>query len=124
MNAKEELLRIMSVNGKGLGDIKCAVVSLMFDYTDEYNMNIFLGKNIYREPNEKAKYLVLKQGYAQDLLDDFITELDVEYFEGFGGQELFGYVMFNDESWLERHEYDGSEWWEYKKFFIPEQCKQ
>jgi hypothetical protein len=123
-NALEELVKIMKDNGKNMGDIKCAVVSLRFDYTDEYNMNIFLGKNMYRKPDEKAKYLVLKEGYTQDLLNDFIMELDDEYWDGFGGQELYGYVMFNDDSWLERHEYDGSEWWEYKKFFIPEQCKR
>lgn len=123
-NAREELLGKMKDNGKNTCDIKCAVVSLMFDYTDEYYMNIFLGNNIYKTPDEKAKYLVLKDGYTQEELEEFLLQLDTEYYSGFGGQDLYGYVMFNDESWLERHEYDGSEWWEYKKFFIPEQCKR
>jgi hypothetical protein len=37
------------------------------------------------------------------------------YDNGFGIQELYGFVIFNDGSWLERQEYDGSEWWVYKK---------
>lgn len=123
-NAREELLKMMKDNGKSTGDIKCAVISLRFDYTDEYDMNIFLGKNKYHELDERAKYLVLKDGHTQAEFDEFLRQLDDEYWDGFGGQELYGYVMFHDESWLERHEYDGSEWWEYKKFFIPEQCKR
>lgn len=122
--AKHELLKIMSKNNKSAGDIKCAVVSLFFDYKDEYEMGIFLGKHEYHEPYEGSKYLVLKDGHTQAELDEFLQQLDVEYNNGFGGQNLFGYVMFHDESWLERNEYDGSEWWEYKKFFIPEQCKR
>ena len=44
-----------------------------------------------------------------------VSQLDFNYDSGFGGQELFGYVVFKDKTWLERGEYDGSEWWEYKK---------
>jgi len=40
--------------------------------------------------------------------------LDREYDDGFGGQELDGTIVFKDGTWLERGEYDGSEWWEYK----------
>ena len=45
-----------------------------------------------------------------------IEELNSIYYDaGFGSQELYGYVVFNDGSWLERYEYDGSERWEYKE---------
>ena len=44
-----------------------------------------------------------------------IEDLDFEYNDGFGGQELDGLVLFRDKTWLERGEYDGSEWWDYKK---------
>ena len=33
------------------------------------------------------------------------------YNSGFGGQELFGNVWFDDGTWLSREEYDGSEWY-------------
>ena len=36
------------------------------------------------------------------------------YDNSYGTQELFGIIWINNGNWLERHEYDGSEWWEYK----------
>lgn len=36
----------------------------------------------------------------------------INYNNGYGGQELFGTIVFKDNTWLERGEYDGSEWWE------------
>lgn len=42
------------------------------------------------------------------------TAMDKTYSEGYGSQELFGIITFTDGSWLERSEYDGSEWWSYK----------
>jgi hypothetical protein len=38
---------------------------------------------------------------------------DVTYHDGYGRQYLYGTVMFTDGEWLERREYDGSEWWEH-----------
>ena len=39
------------------------------------------------------------------------------YDEDYGGQEIAEdlVIVFKDSSWLERQEYDGSEWWSYKK---------
>lgn len=39
----------------------------------------------------------------------------IDYDEGYGSQELFGTIVFKDNTWLERGEYDGSEWWEHRK---------
>lgn len=36
----------------------------------------------------------------------------IEYHDGYGIQELYGVIVFNDHSWLARGEYDGSEWWQ------------
>jgi hypothetical protein len=44
-----------------------------------------------------------------------LPALDFTYDAGYGGQELFGFVVFEDGTWLERGEYDGSEWWEHKQ---------
>lgn len=40
----------------------------------------------------------------------------IEYDAGYGTQEINKHlvIVFEDGSWLERAEYDGSEWWEYK----------
>ena len=44
---------------------------------------------------------------------DFRTDLlNFNYDEGFGGQEVGGFIVFKDGTWLDRREYDGSEWWE------------
>lgn len=39
----------------------------------------------------------------------------IDYDNGYGSQELFGTIVFKDGTWLERGEYDGSEWWEHHK---------
>lgn len=49
-------------------------------------------------------------------LDVFWKEADRTYDDGFGGAEVNECLMVvGDDWWLERHEYDGSEWWEYKE---------
>lgn len=41
---------------------------------------------------------------------------DVFYDNGFGGNEIkMSLKVVGTDFWLERHEYDGSEWWEYKE---------
>lgn len=51
--------------------------------------------------------------------EDFdINKLDIRYDSGYGTQEIFGFIVFKDGTWLNRREYDGREWWEY--FSKPE----
>lgn len=46
----------------------------------------------------------------------FLEDLaSINYDNGYGGQELFGTIVLKDGTWLERGEYDGSEWWEHRK---------
>jgi hypothetical protein len=44
-------------------------------------------------------------------LEQVLPRLNFEYDRGYGHQELFGTIWYNDGSWSERDEYDGSEWW-------------
>jgi len=48
-------------------------------------------------------------------LESVIERLDFEYDSGYGGQELFGHIWYQDGTWSSRGEYDGSEWWEHNK---------
>ena len=48
---------------------------------------------------------------AKGTLPTVLPFLNFEYDDGYGAQELFGYVWFTDGSWSERDEYDGSERW-------------
>lgn len=41
---------------------------------------------------------------------------NVEYDDGYGSAKVASdLIVVGKNWWLERHEYDGSEWWEYKK---------
>lgn len=62
---------------------------------------------------DRDKSVILKSKRTRDDILEFINSLrSIEYYDGFGAQELFGTVVFKDGSWLTRGEYDGSEWWE------------
>jgi hypothetical protein len=49
--------------------------------------------------------------------DDFSkAAANINYNAGFGGAEICSdLVVCGKDWWLERHEYDGSEWWEFKE---------
>ena len=48
--------------------------------------------------------------------EDFVEIANVKYDPGFGGQEVaVDLKIVGKDFWLERHQYDGSEWWEYKE---------
>lgn len=61
------------------------------------------------------------EGYGEKVLriegklNDCANLLDFSYDNGFGSQELFGFVLYSDGTWSEREEYDGSEWWVHRK---------
>lgn len=45
----------------------------------------------------------------------FEKNADFLYDNGYGGNEIpMSMVIVGKDFWLERHEYDGSEWWEFK----------
>lgn len=97
-NAKEELLHLL----EGKAKIKCAEITKGYQYDDE-------------EPCPKFS---LKVNHTENEYQEFLKSLNFQYDSGFGGQELFGTVWFDDDTWAIRGEYDGSEWWEYNK--LPE----
>ena len=46
---------------------------------------------------------------------EFLEHANVEYDDGYGIEEInTDLILVGKDFWLERHEYDGSEWWEYK----------
>ena len=65
--------------------------------------------------NIVAIFIKYELNYAKIIEINTIEQLDFNYNDG-GIQELYGYVLLDDQDWLERHDYDGSEWWEYKKY--------
>ena len=48
--------------------------------------------------------------------DAFLIIADREYDNGYGGVGVnMSLTVVGKDFWLERHEYDGSEWWEFKQ---------
>lgn len=92
INAKNEFLNHLN----GTPRVKAAVI-----YKDSWRTS----------EKEKA---VLKVDHSDEDYLRFLQDLDFEYDDGFGSQELYGTIWFEDGTWSERGEYDGSEWWEHK----------
>lgn len=92
INAKEELTQALTDSGKTTADISYGRIKDASCYFDEEpKFNILVTTNF-------------------DL-----NLLDFTYSNGYGGQELEGLIVFTDNTWLSRGEYDGSEWWDYNK---------
>lgn len=101
-NAKEEFLNLIKDEKK----VICATISV--------------GQKYY----EEQKPAILKKGYTEREFKDFLHSIDINYDAGYGGQELFGTIWFEGQTWATRGEYDGSEWWELNKYPpIPKELK-
>ena len=101
-NAQEELLHILE---RTKSVVKCAYIKCeRGSYWDD--------NDSYIQPAP----ILLKEGYTPEEYKEFLQKLNFEYDAGYGGQELYGTIwLMEDSTWLERGEYDGSEWWEYRK---------
>ena len=87
MNALEELDYI------DWSTIKCASITYYEEYEESLELNLMVG-------------------YTSNDLLTFTTALSqINYDNGFGTQHLFGTIWLNYGTWMEREEYDGSEWW-------------
>lgn len=59
--------------------------------------------------------LFVTDGNAWSSWEDFKKNANFDYDNGYGGQEInLDLKVVGNDWWLDRHEYDGSEWWEYK----------
>jgi len=93
MNAKEELVKV--INKRPI--ILCASI-----------------EKLSRSSYSVEKVIELPIGYTSNLYDQFLKDLDFQYDNGYGIQQLSGTIWLINGDWFERGEYDGSEWWEYK----------
>jgi hypothetical protein len=77
-------------------------------------------KHISNKPCVKYIKLRYNISYDEDIYfegtpQEILLKIKFNYDNGYGGQTLFGLIWYEDGTWSERGEYDGSEWWEYKK---------
>lgn len=55
--------------------------------------------------------------------DDFVSQANKEYDDGYGGTKIKDKLQIvGKDWWLERQEYVGAEWWEFKS--LPKKPKQ
>lgn len=86
-------------------------------YTKDYKIiaaNISFGG--YNDDSDDIFEFKLKPGYSVATFESFLDFLNRDYDPGYGGQELFGIIYCEDGVWLDRGEYDGSEWWHVSKY--------
>ena len=105
MNAAIELKEFLEINNLSPSDIVCADIKLI-------------------TPIEDSSYH-LRKNYNKDELEVFLYGLhNLNYNEEYGIQYLYGTIWLTRHRWLERREYDGSEWWELRQYpTIPEKLK-
>ena len=60
----------------------------------------------------------LRSGFSDVDFAEFLSGIDFTYDDGYGSQELFGFIWYKDGTFSQRGEHDGSEWWDY--IFTPE----
>jgi hypothetical protein len=88
MNAREEFLSHI-----GTRKVLCAKIQKGDDYDDHPSV------------------FNLTTGWNSEDWSKFLSDIDFNYDSGYGGQNLFGTIWYEDGTWSERGEYDGSEWW-------------
>lgn len=65
---------------------------------------------------DDVKYISLKPNHTYSESGEFYNSLrNINYDSGYGTQYVYGFIVFTDGTWLERMEYDGSEWWDNKR---------
>lgn len=104
INLLEETIKVLKVNGKTEED----VLWVGRDYIE------------FSAPSsrERATY--------KSTWKDFCAKADFEYDCYYGVNEIpIDLIVVGKDFWLERHEYDGAEWWEFKTMPIePEETKE
>lgn len=101
-NLLEETISELDANGKTGDDV------------------LWVGRNYckWTIPYKEYERIVYKTTW-----EDFCSKADFEYDAGYGAPEIpMDLIVVGKDFWLERYEYDGSEWWEFKMF--PEEPKE
>ena len=100
MNAKQELDKIL----RSLAPNQVICAELFFDETP------------WDYEGSTTKNFVLREHHSHDEFEEFLNNLDFDYDSGYGTQMLSGIVWLESGIWLERGEYDGSEWWSVRHY--------
>lgn len=106
MNAKQEFIDFV-----GNTKVLCAYVQH--------------GYSVWRDEEGDEDIIInLPCNYTEEQYEEFLNQLNFNYDNGYGGQNLFGKIWFENDTWADRGEYDGSEWWQrHERPEIPQSLK-
>lgn len=78
---------------------------------------LWVGRNTKTLDDEKISY--------RNTWENFRENADFNYDSGYGSNKIpMDLIVVGEDFWLERHEYDGSEWWEFKTMpTIPDELR-
>lgn len=83
----------------------------------EANTNLLLETLNILERNGKTwndvRYVLCRSSFFTP--EEAKPMMDFDYYSGYGSEQVeLSLMVVGKDWWLERHEYDGSEWWEFK----------
>jgi len=107
MNLLNETLKRMDLYGKKPADVREVTWSVLCGYDVDAS-----GKRTDHVEHKRCTWDTFSKVAAK-----------IDYDSGYGAQEIEEslIVLFNDGTWMERWEYDGSEGWEYRIPVLPMQ---
>ena len=109
--------------GLDLTDIKC--LTILLDRGYDYDTIFYEADESEVVGITKFEYHIPEMSTQEDIDAVYKAMSLTPYDNSYGTQHLFGMIWMKNGDWLERHEYDGSEWWEYKTCpDIPEHLQQ
>ena len=103
INLLEETLEVLEINGRTEEDV------------------LWVGRDYIEFLKPSGERITYKSTWK-----DFCAKADFEYDRYYGSIEIpMDLIVVGKDFWLERHEYDGSEWWEFRTAPIePEETRE
>ena len=113
INAREEFENAVREYGDEettLGEPETLIVEPLVEY-EVLCAWVCFGEGSFDPNMDNAIYL--RKGHTSQEYEEFLAKIDREYDDGYGGQELYGVIWLTNGDWFQRHEYDGSEYWDH-----------
>lgn len=80
------------------------------EHLKEWNLTLLAAEIQIDNPKRNP---ILYPDHTEEELATFYEQLDFEYDNGYGSQNIFGILWFTNGHYSDRLEYDGSECWQY-----------
>jgi len=93
----------------------CNMADELLDILDGCAEPIALDITFQKENKKQWRVVWLRDKSDTDFKQFVKNKINLYYYNGYGSQHLDGFVWLQDGAWLERAEYDGSEFWQYQK---------